>query len=370
MCPLFVPNLHRLLTRTAGSCRRLRELRHRAEPSDAAGRCLERQLGTPDEVPGGECIARAGRVDDLGDREGRLLVAGERAASGAALDDPGSRRQRVVHERGLLLVREHDFGCESLDEPPESGDARPLDGAPGREIDAHASPVEPCELRRAYGRRGDGLRQQRVAGDVEVIAAEPVFVQLVGAQQSRNAAIGKHRSRPVDLRERDDDAARPLLDGTTELDTPRKEELGRETSGRIVAALAEPTRLGTEGRDPGRHVGALSTGVEPDPRGRIRVARASGVGLDDDIDREIPERDDPHLYDRRMARADDHGERRGRRARLRSFVLGGLVGASAVAAALRRARRRRTRSVQTGLGAFETAPCYRELLERERNDGP
>ena len=71
-----------------------------------------------------------------------------------------------------------------------------------------------------------------------------------------------------------------------------------------------------------------------------------------------------------MARLDDDGENDGRRARVRSFVLGGLVGASAVAAALRRARRRRTRPVQAGLGAFEGAPCYREVLERERRDGP
>jgi hypothetical protein len=71
-----------------------------------------------------------------------------------------------------------------------------------------------------------------------------------------------------------------------------------------------------------------------------------------------------------MARHEEPDDTRGRRARMRSFVLGGLVGASAVAAALRRARRRRTRPVQTGLGAFESAPCYRELLERERRDGP
>jgi hypothetical protein len=66
---------------------------------------------------------------------------------------------------------------------------------------------------------------------------------------------------------------------------------------------------------------------------------------------------------------DEHGERR-RRDRVRSFVLGGVIGASAVAAGLRRARRRRRRPVQAGLAAFEGAPCYRELLERERRDGP
>ena len=71
-----------------------------------------------------------------------------------------------------------------------------------------------------------------------------------------------------------------------------------------------------------------------------------------------------------MADDDEARVERGRRARTRSFVLGGLVGASAVAAGLRRARRRRRRPVQAGLAAFESAPCYRELLERERREGP
>ena len=51
--------------------------------------------------------------------------------------------------------------------------------------------------------------------------------------------------------------------------------------------------------------------------------------------------------------------------RLRSFLIGGLVGASAVLAAVRR-RRRSTRSTPPGLSAFEDAPCFRETLERER----
>ena len=74
-------------------------------------------------------------------------------------------------------------------------------------------------------------------------------------------------------------------------------------------------------------------------------------------------------YDRLMASDDDLRDGAGR-SRFRSFVIGGLVGASAVAAALRRARRRKGRPVQTGLAAFESAPCYRELLDRERRDGP
>jgi hypothetical protein len=57
------------------------------------------------------------------------------------------------------------------------------------------------------------------------------------------------------------------------------------------------------------------------------------------------------------------GEPRGQR--LRSFLLGGLVGASAVLAAARR-RRPRARQTPPGLAAFEDAPCFRETLERER----
>jgi hypothetical protein len=57
----------------------------------------------------------------------------------------------------------------------------------------------------------------------------------------------------------------------------------------------------------------------------------------------------------------------GQAGRLRSFVLGGLVGASAVLAA---ARRRRSgaeqRQARIGLRAFETAPCYAEIVENER----
>jgi len=56
----------------------------------------------------------------------------------------------------------------------------------------------------------------------------------------------------------------------------------------------------------------------------------------------------------------------GRGGRLRTFVLGGLVGASAVLAAVRRRRQgAEQRLSHAGLAAFEDAPCYRELLELE-----
>ncbi|MGE5272225.1 MAG: hypothetical protein ACM3QU_00415 [Verrucomicrobiota bacterium] len=54
-----------------------------------------------------------------------------------------------------------------------------------------------------------------------------------------------------------------------------------------------------------------------------------------------------------------------RRSRIRTFLIGGVVGASAALAAVRRRRPARRRT-PVGLAAFEVAPCYEETLERER----
>jgi hypothetical protein len=56
-----------------------------------------------------------------------------------------------------------------------------------------------------------------------------------------------------------------------------------------------------------------------------------------------------------------------RRRRLRSFVLGGLVGVAGTMATARRFRNpsRRPRDAQAGLAAFEDAPCFLEVVERE-----
>jgi len=55
--------------------------------------------------------------------------------------------------------------------------------------------------------------------------------------------------------------------------------------------------------------------------------------------------------------------------RFRSFLVGGVIGASAVIATARRRRRIKARRASptraAGLSAFEDAPCYRETLERD-----
>ena len=57
------------------------------------------------------------------------------------------------------------------------------------------------------------------------------------------------------------------------------------------------------------------------------------------------------------------GEARVRR--LQSFLLGGVVGASAAIATARR-RRRRRRNGPVGLAAFEGAPCYQDTVEQRK----
>ena len=59
-----------------------------------------------------------------------------------------------------------------------------------------------------------------------------------------------------------------------------------------------------------------------------------------------------------------------KRGRLSSFVVGGLLGASAALAAARRKRQKQPPSRRTlqGLQAFEGAPCFREIVEKEREE--
>lgn len=59
-------------------------------------------------------------------------------------------------------------------------------------------------------------------------------------------------------------------------------------------------------------------------------------------------------------------DRDGQSDRLRSFLIGGLLGASAaIATARRRRSRAQRREEPRGLRAFEGAPCYREAVERD-----
>jgi len=57
--------------------------------------------------------------------------------------------------------------------------------------------------------------------------------------------------------------------------------------------------------------------------------------------------------------------------RFRSFLIGGLVGSAAglvAAGRMRVPRRPAKRETPEGLAAFEQAPCYAELVERESRE--
>jgi hypothetical protein len=58
------------------------------------------------------------------------------------------------------------------------------------------------------------------------------------------------------------------------------------------------------------------------------------------------------------------------RNRLKTFLLGGLVGASAVLAAVRRRPPAPGAAKHRGLAAFEDAPCYREEADRDEARPP
>ena len=87
-----------------------------------------------------------------------------------------------------------------------------------------------------------------------------------------------------------------------------------------------------------------------------------GVEAHDDVEQEVAEGHDPH------GTKLDRVEGDSRRARLRSFAIGGLVGAAGVLATARRsslAPVAATRRRPGGLAAFEDAPCFLELVGEE-----
>ena len=63
-------------------------------------------------------------------------------------------------------------------------------------------------------------------------------------------------------------------------------------------------------------------------------------------------------------------ERRGRRTRLRSFAIGGVLGAAGAIATVRRIRRSHTARSIAGLSAFEGAPCFAELHDPDFDPEP
>jgi hypothetical protein len=144
----------------------------------------------------------------------------------------------------------------------------------------------------------------------------------------------------------------------------RRELPRHELSGRVVPAFREDTRRRAERRGPHRDVRCLAAGTGASPRAHVVAGSERLLEPHDHVEHHISESDEAHYYNRPMDGQD-------KRARVRSFVLGGLVGASAALATARRrrdvAKRRRERRLHpAGLAAFESAPCFQELLDEEQ----
>ena len=238
--------------------------------------------------------------------------------------------------------------------------AHGLDPGRAREVDAEPAAERLHRAGRLRGCLGDRVAEERVAGEVEhVAAAEPGHLELLGAQLRRDPAVGEHRPPALAVDQRDDDAVSPLDDRPDDVDAPSC-ELGRHDPTRGVGRpLADEAPVGAELDRPGSDVRRLPAGPGPRLGGALRVRLDGALRQDDHVEEQVAEGANQHSYNAPM----DGNERRAER--LRSFVFGGLIGASAVIAAARRMRRREAPRQPAGLAAFEDAPCYQETIERD-----
>ena len=175
-----------------------------------------------------------------------------------------------------------------------------LHRAPGREIDAQACAGRSRDLDSAHRRLANGLAQERVAGDEEVVAAfEPRRIQLVRPEVGSIASVRQHRALARRVDERADDPS-PPSDRAGELDAPPLEPVRGERAGLVGATLADEARTRAELGGPGGDVRGLP--ARPDVRqGRcVRSTCDRPVDPDDDVEREIPEGADEHEEDRKI----------------------------------------------------------------------
>ena len=195
-----------------------------------------------------------------------------------------------------------------------------------------------------------------------VAAGEPSCLDLLGSQSAGCTSVWRQRPLPVGRDQRADDACFPFC-RTEYAHASLVEVLRRELPGEIRASLPEKCRFRPELRRPGRDVGRLTSRREADLCLRVPPLGERAGKPHRNVERKVAEGADTHGGNRKISVMDGEKKRRG----VRSFVLGGLVGASAVAATLNRRRRiQRGRGRPRGLAAFESAPCYLELLEAER----
>ena len=363
-----------LVERGANLVRELDELvhaggryRHRAELLDAAGGGLEREVGPADDPAGRERVSGARRVDEP-------RSTGSASRSSPSNEQPRAPRLRIQAAstsdrpttRSSSSFAKTTSGCRRANGLAERVHAAVADRAPRREIDADAGTFRARELDRAQRGAPHRLEHERVAGDVEVVAAASHSDSISSARSSRavprSAAI--ERSPSGETSEQIDPVA--TLDRADDLDAVARRASSATSAPASSAPVfpmnrAEAPSVG----GPRRDVRGLSARADPDLGVGVTAGGDRSGEPDDDVEGQISERADEHRERDRKIRAVDGGERRGG---LRTFLLGGLVGASAAIAAVnrrRRAQRRRGRAARAR-GVRERAVLPRAPRARAR----
>jgi hypothetical protein len=257
--------------------------RHRSELGNAACSRLRSELRAADEVARREGVSRAGRVHDFRlERFERLAVDDE--AIGAALENERAGRL-PADRRELAFVREHESGLQQPQAAEQALRSVGRDAGRRGEIDADAAALRLNSARCLRGGFLDGLAQQRVAGEMEPLAAsEPAHIEILRAQAGSDSAVGEHRPGSVRRDERDDDAICAVLDRPVQLDAAACELAGGQLAGAVGPALADEMRFGPERGSPGGDVRGLPSRADSRLGAPLLLGLTGAVGPDDHVE--------------------------------------------------------------------------------------
>ena len=284
------------------------------------------RLDAADEEARRERVARAGRVDDLG-RHGRIRARRRRRRRRAPRFTI-QRRVELAERVALALDREDDVGRER----PGPRAERVVDQRPRREVERdlragrarRARPRAAPPPRSAPASARSPTRAEHRSGTTPARAPR-------GRELGRDAAVGDHR--PLARGGDRDDDARPSADRPDHLDAAPAQLARDELAGRVVAALASTRRASA----PSDAAHAATFAACPPAVTRV-VATRSSSGASGSSRLAITSRSRSPSVVISTVRC-SHG-RPGPATfvahRLRSFALGGLVGAAGTIAAARR----------------------------------
>jgi hypothetical protein len=124
--------------------------------------------------------------------------------------------------------------------------------------------------------------------------AEPAHLELVGAEERCNPAVGRHRPVAARRDKRHDDAVVAVDDRSLDLDAVVAELLRHELARGVARPLRDQPALRAELGRPGGDVRSLPARAGARPGGRVGAEVELGVQADDHVEQEISEGCDHH----------------------------------------------------------------------------